>query len=159
MSALPQTIDRRNWTLYQFFNKIFPNKISLITTNPNSPAIIYNDEKCLSCYVHNFELRFTDVPDKGKTIYSINLDDIDNYDVQKILSWFKECEHRKMYKISIVGVSPALYLSGYNFMDKTNKEGKYPVFSRHHPKLYFHEHKALEIVEYLKKEGYIVISC
>lgn len=159
MSASPETIQRRNNLLYSFFNTIFPNKIVLIDYDPNEPSVIYNDEKCLSCYVHNFELRFTDVPDKGKVVYTISLDDIRNYNVQNILEWLKYCEHRKMWKVKFDNMIPELYLSGYNFIDRVKKEGKYPVFSRHHPKVYFQQSKAQEVVDSLRKEGYFVISC
>lgn len=160
MSALPQTMERRNFYLYKFFDKIFPTKITLLDSNPNAPAVIYNEDKCLSCYVHNFELRFTDSPDKGNILYTINLDTPENYDVEKILVWFKDSRHRKMSKIKLTSVpAPVLYLSGYNFKDRANKQGRYPVFSTFHPKLYFSETKANEVASELRQEGYTISIC
>lgn len=155
MEDLSNTIDRRNDALLKFFNKIFPNKIKLITLNPNIPSVIYNDEKCLSCYVHNFELRFTDAPDKGQMIYSIELKNSNTeYDLQKILNWFNNHEHKPMYRIMAEGTKPALFLSGFNYLDRENSKGKYPVFSHCNSRVYFTKEKALQIAQSFLDEGY-----
>jgi len=155
---LEETIARRNNLLQKFFNRIFPNNI-IIIGNPNTPAIVYDNSLCLSCYVHNFELRFTDAPDKGKVIYMVKLQPDQKYDVEQVLNWFKECSHRAMYKVTVNNTTPKLYLSGYNFLDRDNKNGKYPVFSLHHPKVYFTKEKATEVSDSLLLEGYSVTVC
>lgn len=155
---LEEVILRRNNLLQKFFNKIFPNNI-IIIGNPNAPAIVYDNSLCLSCYVHNFELRFTDAPDKGKVIYTVKLQPDQKYDTQEVLKWFKECSHRPMYKIAVNNTKPKLFLSGYNFLDRNNKDGKYPVFSLHHPKVYFTKEKALEIAQSLQVDGYNIEVC
>lgn len=159
MEDLQNTIQRRNRLLENFFNKIFPEKITVLTLNPNAPAVIHDSEICLSCYVHNFELRFTDKPDKGNLVYSIELMPEPKYDVERILDWYSNSEHKKMYKVKLKDSNPPLYLSGYNFRDKVNKRGQHPVFARYNPRIYFHPSKAEEIVRTLYKEGYIVVSC
>lgn len=156
--ALPDNIEKRNKELFKFFNKIFPNKITLLILNQSTPNVIYEDEKCLSCYVFNFELRLTDSPQKEKIICSINLLE-EKYDIDKILFWLEKCQHMKMHKVKLDTAFPPLYLSGYNFTDRENKKNKYPVFSHYNPKLYFQKKKAEEIANQLMEEGYNVRCC
>lgn len=151
-------IIRRNELLYKFFNKIFPNKITVIG-NSNYPAVVYDNDICLSCYPHNFDLRFTDKPEKGKVLFSVKLKEETIYDGNQLLDWFKNIPHHKMYKIFLCNSEPRLFLSGYNFIDRIVKEGKYPVFSIYHPKLYHTSLKAVDIVNTLKSEGYYVEVC
>lgn len=151
-------IIRRNNLLYNFFNKIFPKKIAVIG-NPNYPAVVYDNAICLSCYVHNFDLRFVDKPEKGKVLFTVKLKDEFMYDYNQILDWFKNIPHHTMSKICLCNSAPKLYLSGYNFVDRELKEEKYPVFSHHHPKLYHTSAKAIEIINTLKLEGYSVEVC
>ncbi len=57
------------------------------------------------------------------------------------------------YKVVLVG-SPELFLSGYNFLNKEELLGRYPVFSAHDPKIYFKTEKANEVCLELENEGY-----
>lgn len=155
----PQKIEQRNKWLSKFFKTIFPDKIMVANTLDN-PAIIYNYTTCLSCFVQNFELKFMDRPRDGNKVYSIFLSEtIRDYDVEKILEWFNGCEHRKIFRIKLNSIIPPFYLSGYNFTDRDNKEGKYPVFSRHNPKIYMSRDNAEKVIEPLREENYDVIVC
>lgn len=155
----PEKIIQRNKWLLKFFKTIFPDKIILANTLDN-PAVIYNYITCLSCYVQNIELKFMNKSRNGEMIYSIILSEtVSSYDVEKILNWLKNCEHRKVFKVKLNGTYPLLYLSGYNFIDRDKKEGRYPVFSHHNPKIYMTKENAEKVIEPLRKEDYDVVLC
>lgn len=149
-------IEKRNLLLERFFEKIFPNKTKLITFDINNPSVIYNDEKKLSCYVHNFELRFNDAPDKGNVIYTIKLENENKtkFELDKILDWYKNYEHKHVYRIMMAESKPTVYLSGFNYLKRELAEGKYPVFSVHNPRVFFTREKAQEIASPFLKQGY-----
>ena len=154
----PEDKEKRNRLLEVFFEKIFPQKIKVLTLDPDHPSVIYSDEKCLSCYMHNFELRFTDAPDKGTVIYTIKLESNNKtkFELDKILDWFTNYQHKHMYRIMASGTTPPLYLSGFNYLNREYKEGRYPVFSVHNPRVYFTKEKAEEIASPFLKQGYML---
>lgn len=155
----PEKIIQRNAWLLKFFKTIFPDKIIIANTVDN-PAVIYNYTTCLSCYVQNHELRFMDKSRDGAMVYSIFLSEkVTDYDTEKILDWYTNCEHRKIFKVQLSGTKPALYLSGYNFLDRDKKLGRYPVFSRHNPKIYMSKDNAEKVIPQLREENYDVILC
>lgn len=63
-----------------------------------TPAVIKGDY-CLACYVHNFNLIFTDHYDQGQEIYRVKLQKVFEYDAEPISEWFKTASHRRIYKI------------------------------------------------------------
>lgn len=146
-----QDIEKRNRRLKKFFES--KNIDVKIIGDINKPAVIANNETCLSCYVHNFTLIFTDKPFKGEKLFSVKLTDkistdLDNY----FYEWYENAEHRKMYKIiarlNTDGLGN-LYLTGFNKI-----EGRLvPVFCEHNPRLYFTEEKAEEISERYSTEN------
>jgi hypothetical protein len=149
---LTEIINRRNQRIKDFFN-LCGISIRLLG-NKNAPAMVVEDKYVLNCYVHNFELRFTDNPMQGNLIYTVKLTEKPNFDKNKVLSCISDYEKRVLTKIQLKNTKPILYLSGYNFLDKENKEGKYPVFSSYVPKIYFSEEKAKGVIEELSKDGY-----
>lgn len=155
----PEKILQRNKWVLRFFRTILPDKIILANTLDN-PAIIYDYRTCLSCFVQNFELKFMDKPRDGKKVYSILLSEaIRDYDVEKILEWVNNCEHRHVFKVKLNGATPPVYLSGYNFLDRETQAGKYPVFSRHNPKIYMSKDNAEKVIDSLRADSYDVIIC
>jgi hypothetical protein len=149
---LTEIINRRNQRIKDFFN-LCGISIRLLG-NKNAPAMVVEDKYVLNCYVHNFELRFTDNPMQGNLIYTVKLTEKPNFDKNKVLSCISDYEKRVLTKIQLKNTKPILYLSGYNFLDKENKEGKYPVFSSYVPKIYFSDEKAKDVIEELSKDGY-----
>ena len=149
---LLEVINRRNQRIKDFFN-LCGISIRLLG-NKNAPAMVIDDKFVLNCYVHNFELRFTDNPMQGNLIYTVKLTEKPNFDKNKVLSCINDYEKRVLTKIQLKNTNPILYLSGYNFLNKESKEGKYPVFSSYVPKIYFLEEKAKEIIDELSKDGY-----
>jgi hypothetical protein len=151
---LKDLIERRNKRLDSFFKSLSIEY--KIIGDENNPCIIYEDKYVLNCYVHNFELRFTDLPIKGNVIYKVKLVNNVKFDKNKIMSCINDYPKRSIYKVIIKNSFPELYLSGYNFLNKDEKLGRYPVFSTYHPKMYFSKEKANEIKDSLISEGYSV---
>lgn len=151
---LEKVIAKRNKRLERFFNLLFEGTdIEFrIIGDKNCPAVIVNEEYCLSCYVHNFDLHFTNMPQNGEIVYSVKLQHNQQMDKEKLYQILEETEHRKVYKIEY-GES-GLFLAGYNFLDKENCEGRYPVFSRNHPKIYFDKTYAESIVADYEQQDY-----
>jgi hypothetical protein len=150
--SLDDIIDRRNKRLTDFF-KLCDISVRIIG-DKNSPAIIYQDAYVLNAYVHNFELRFTDNPDNGNVIYTVKLTEKPNFDKNTIQQAILSYPKKSVYTIKLWGTSPTLMLSGYNFLNKEQKLGRYPVFSAYHPKIYFTQEKAEEIMAQLAEDGY-----
>lgn len=152
---LEEIIKRRNLRIKNFF-KICEMSIRLIG-DKNSPAMIINDKYVINAYIHNFELRFTDNPVQGNIIYTVKLTEKPNFDKNKVMSCINDHEKRQLYKIRLNNSKPTLYLSGYNFLNKEESEGRYPVFSSYIPKVYFSEERAKEICTDLSKDGYDLV--
>lgn len=150
--SLEDIIARRNKRLVALF-KLADIPIRIIG-NENSPAIIYNEEKIMNAYVHNFDLNFMDAHYGGKTIYTVRLLDKPKFDRNKILECINNYPSNPVYKVKLIGTSNELFLAGYNFLDKEQGLGRYPVFAGYHAKLYFSDTKALEIAEELNGDGY-----
>lgn len=155
--TLEEVITRRNERLKDLFNLM---GISVrIIGNDNHPAIVYNEKNVLNCYVHNFELRFTDNPYQGNVIYTIKLTEKPIFDKNKVMSCINDYEMRSVTKVYLIvndSQNPRLYLSGYNFLDKKEKLGRYPVFSAYNPKVYFTQENAATVVTELEADGYKV---
>jgi hypothetical protein len=149
-------LERRNSRFLKFFkDNGFPE--TRLIGDPEKPALLYKEQEVLSCYVHNFELRLMDKPFSDNVIEVIKLNTTSKEKMGGILrEWYETYEHRKVYKIRFL--NSTLYLAGYNFLirKKENPEGRYPVFARHHPKVYFSLEKAKEIAEELNKANYPV---
>lgn len=147
-------IERRNKRVEEFFKKL-DLKIKLIGKIDN-PAIVLNNKTVLSCYVHNFYLRFLNKPHNGALLFEHKL--LHNYTltdqhVDLLLDWLKNKEHRECFSIKIKN-SP-LRLSGYNFKNKIKGDvnARYPVFSEFGFKLYFDMEHARQIIEMYSKEN------
>lgn len=142
---LKETIQKRNYRLKKFWEKLgLPVEI---IGDMETPAVIKGDY-CLACYVHNFNLIFTDHYEQGTEVYRIKLQKIQEFEIEPILNWLKTATHRRIFKIKMKE-APELYLVGYNFMEQANDEQvKYPVFGKFSPKVYFTEDYAKDIVNF-----------
>ncbi len=158
-----ESILRRNKALESFFKNVLPNKVIRIIGDKGNPAVVMDFEFVLSCHVVNFNLNFQ-MENKGETIFTVNLDKtILSYNESQISSWISDAKHKKIYRIAIdlekeqgKMQPPTLYLSGWNFRNKLEKEGKYPVFSEYEPKVYFKLETAEQILGELEAESYSV---
>jgi hypothetical protein len=142
---LKDTIQKRNFRLQKFWEKL-GLEVEIIG-DMETPAVIKGDY-CLACYVHNFNLIFTDHFDQGNEVYRVKLQNIQEFEIEPILNWLKTATHRRVYKIKMKQ-SPELFLVGYNFKSKSSMENdKYPVYGKHGAKVYFTEDYAKEILDF-----------
>lgn len=149
-----ETITKRNKLLVKLF-KLIGLPIRVIG-DETYPDLIYNEEVVLNTIVNNFELNFTDAPKSKNILYTVKLNDNPRFDKNKILSCISDYPSRAIFKVAIK-TTPTLYLSGYNFLNKEEKQGRYPVFSSYNPKIYFTDDKAKEIINELIQDGYEAI--
>jgi hypothetical protein len=156
--SLQKVIKRRNDRLINFFKNAIPKEIGevKIIGDENCPAVILNDEYCLSCYVHNFDLRLISKDKDGEILMNIKLKKELIYDKESFWNWLFKAEHKKVFRIKISQTPNILYLCGWNYLDKKNSKGKYPVFSKFNPKLYFNEKVCEDVAKNLTDEGYLV---
>lgn len=137
---------RRNHYLVQFFSRI-KEDIHLIN-NPEDPDIVMNKRFAISAYVHNFHLRFTDKIYDGNVIQGFKLSGTNYIKQKEFDALLKQMEVIKLLRLKYKDTN--LYLSGYNFQNRIELEGKYPVFSRHDYKLYFKRERAGSVIEQFK---------
>ncbi len=162
-----EVIERRNWLLLEFFKKMLPDHAIRIVGDKNKPAVVMDFEEILPCYVSNFELRLLDRNDGGEVVFTIALTKTlvqpgTPVNQQPVFEkWMRESTRKQVFRVALsletmFESQPTLFLSGWNFRNKMEKQGKYPVFSEYEPKVYFTEQKAVEVLDDLKKDGYMV---
>lgn len=149
----PEFVGKRNKRLEQFFlQNGFDYSQIRIVGNENVPAVLYQDTYILPCYVHNFELRWTDKQYDGNIIKTFKLTH-EVPDVRdEIINLINTGDLKKVFKV--MSTTSNLYLIGWNYIDKDTKSIKFPVFGRYTPKVYYKEDKAESIAEELQKQGY-----
>jgi hypothetical protein len=147
-----KVVKRRNDKLKKLFAENGFN-IRLIG-DPQKPAIVMNEDILLSAFVKNFYLHFTKEPFSDEIVNTIKLYYQVTINKNELEQTIDACEHRKVYKIKLANVEPELYLVGYNFLDKDNEVGRFPVFGPHKPKVYFKEEFAVKRANEISKEGY-----
>jgi hypothetical protein len=149
---LSKVISKRNRRLAELFKTMeLPVKI---IGDEHMPVCLYDEKFILNCYVHNFELRFMSEPIGGECIYTIKLMEVPKFDKNRVLECINNYPVRYVSKVSLKNTNPKLYLTGYNYLNKEDGLGRYPVFSAYSPKIYFSEQKAKEIADELKNDGY-----
>ena len=149
----PEFVGKRNKRLEQFFrtNGYGHHDIRIIG-NENCPAVLYQDEFILPCYVHNFELRWTDKQYEGNITKTYKLTSEAPEVKAELDELIRNGDLKKIHKIG--STNSNLYLIGWNYLDKENKAIKFPVFGRYTPKVYHTIEKANEVVEDLQMQGY-----
>ncbi len=151
----------RNAFLKKYFERFFPNNNIRIVGDINKPNVVIDFEYSLACYCKNFDLMFLDKVDQGNVLFTVKLNNSYIYDISKINNWLQNSQHKKLFKVALKISSdqseqPTLFVSGWNYLDKENKTGKYPVFSEYEPKVYFTQEKAKEIARELTENNYQV---
>jgi len=155
--------NKRNTMLLRFFKKLFPKNDIRIMGDENSPAVVIDHEFILSCYVSNYKLRFTNKNYKGDILLELSLNNdfskLTPQQIEQLNNWYTQSQHRKISRIYLESenTQAPLYLVGWNFRNKTLKEGRYPVFGEYEPKVYFKKEKAVEVQTELIQMGYNVI--
>jgi len=140
-----QDIKRRNDLLAKYFkSKSLDFKI---IGDMNTPAVVdLSMNVCLSCYVHNFYLIFTDKPYDGEELFRVKLSPtIDTSMDNEFRVWYRDFEHRTIYRI-IAKLNTSglgyLFLTGFHKREDGNLN---PVFCEVNAKIYFTKEKAEEI--------------
>lgn len=148
--SLEELVLRRNKRLLSFF---ISNGFNVrIVGDEQKPAVILDETSVLSCYVKNFDLFFTKAPFSDEIVRQFKLKhdpDVTSLDIQEAIDM---CQHRPVYKIRLKGTS--LYLTGYNYLNSEDGVGRYPVFAKHKPKVYFDAEYAEKLVVSLTEEEY-----
>ena len=148
--TLEDMVLRRNKRLLNLFTL---NGINVrLVGDEHKPAIIRDESTVLSCYVKNFDLHFTREPFSDEIVKSIKLKQEPEITSHELYQLIDMCTHRPVYKIKL-GASD-LFLVGYNYLNSEDAVGRYPVFARHKPKVYFDYQYACEVAESLVSEGY-----
>jgi hypothetical protein len=138
---LKLTIEKRNKRLAAFFHHLGLD-IDLIG-DMETPAVV-KEGYCLSCYVHNFNLIFTDHYNQGQELYRTKLQKDQETDIPLITEWLKTATHRKVFRIRMR--EQELYVVGYNFQGEVDSSDKFPVFGKYAPKIFFTEDYAHDLI-------------
>ena len=150
--SLEEMVTRRNKRLKSLFSR---NGINIrLVGDENKPAVIRDEAVVLSCYVKNFNLHFTKEPFSDEIVKTIKLKqdpDINKYELIEVL---EVCKHRPVYKLKLAGTD--LFLVGYNYLNSEDAVGRYPVFAKHKPKVYFDFEYAQSVAENLRSDGYTI---
>ena len=150
-APLSDVIIRRNERLEKLFKEC---KVPIrIIGDPQKPVFVYDEVAILSMYVTNFDLHFLLAPDDGE-IARIKIRKHHGLDHDKFMNIITKCEHKAVIKVRYK--CKDLCLSGYNFLDRVNSSGRYPVFARYGHKVYFSRKYADELVAELNAENYEV---
>lgn len=148
--SLEELVIRRNRRLLSFF---ISNGFNVrIVGDEQKPAIILDESSVLSCYVKNFDLFFTRAPFSDEVVRQFKLKhdpEVSSLEIQEAIDM---CQHRPVYKIRLKNTE--LFLTGYNYLNSEDGVGRYPVFARHRPKVYFDMEYAQKLVQNLIEENY-----
>ncbi len=148
--SLEELVIRRNKRLLNFF---ISNGFNVrIVGDEQKPAIILDETSVLSCYVKNFDLFFTKAPFSDEIVRQFKLKHDPEVTPAEIQEVIEICQHRPVYKIRISDTD--LYLTGYNYLNSEDGVGRYPVFAKHRPKVYFDLEYATKLAQSLNEEDY-----
>lgn len=149
---LEKLVARRNKRLITIFTS---NGVNVrLVGNPEKPAVIMDESTLLSCYVKNFDLHFTKEPFSDEIVKTVKLKhepDVTKFEIEEVIEM---CKHRPVYKVGLR--NSELYLVGYNYLNPEDSVGRYPVFAKHKPKIYFDKEYAEGVVQNLQIDGYDV---
>ena len=150
--SLEEMVVRRNKRLKSLFSR---NGISIrLVGDENKPAVIQDEAVVLSCYVKNFDLHFTKEPFSDEIVKTIKLKqepDITKYELFEVMQL---CKHRPVFKLKLTGTD--LFLVGYNYLNSEDAVGRYPVFAKHKPKVYFDFEYAQSVADNLRSDNYSI---
>jgi len=148
--TLEEMVARRNKRLKNLFSR---NDVNVrLVGDDQKPAVIMDESVVLSCYVKNFDLHFTQEPFSDEIVKTVKLKhdpEITRLELQEVI---ESCKHRPVYRIVLK--STELYLVGYNYLNSEDSVGRYPVFAKHKPKVYFDKSYAEKVATNLTDEGY-----
>jgi len=148
--TLEEIVARRNKRILKLFTMHGYN-IRLVG-DAQKPSVVLNDMAVLSCYVKNFDLHFTKEPFSDEIVKSFKLNsdsEVSNLELQEAIEL---STHRPVYKIRLTGTE--MFLVGYNYLNSEESVGRYPVFAKHKPKVYFDREFVVKLADSLRDEKY-----
>jgi len=148
--TMEEMVARRNKWLLRFFT--MHGYDVRIVGDAQKPAVVLNDMAVLSCYVKNFDLHFTKEPFSDEIVKSFKLKSEMEASKHELQEAIELSTHRPAYKIKLT--STDMFLVGYNYLNSEQSLGRYPVFAKYNPKVYFDKEYAVKLAESLKQEGY-----
>jgi hypothetical protein len=148
--SLEEMVERRNKRLKLFFTV---NQINVrLVGDPQKPAIIRDEQEVLSCFVKNFDLHFTKEPFSDEIVRTVKLKSTPELNRREIEEILDACSHRPVYRLKLK--NSELFLVGYNYLNSEDSVGRYPVFARHKPKVYFDKEYAEKVAGTLSEDDY-----
>jgi hypothetical protein len=148
--SLTEMVERRNKRLLKLFTGYGYN-VRLVG-DEQKPAVVLDEMIVLSCFVKNFDLYFTREPFSDDIVKQIKLKHDTEISQLELQEAIELSTHRVVSKIQLTGTD--LFLVGYNYLNSEDAIGRYPVFAKHKPKIYFDKDHAVNLVEGLKSDGY-----
>lgn len=150
--TLEEMVARRNKRLKNLFSR---NDVNVrLVGDDQKPAVIMDESVVLSCYVKNFDLHFTLEPFSDEIVKTVKLKhdpEITRLELQEVI---ESCKHRPVFRVLLQGTD--LFLVGYNYLNSEDSVGRYPVFAKHKPKVYFDKSYAEKVAVNLADEGYTI---
>jgi len=150
--SLEDIVARRNKRLLRLFTQ-HGYDVRLVG-DLQKPAVVLNEMAVLSCYVKNFDLHFTKEPFSSEIVKSFKLKDDCDVSSLELQEAIELSTHRPVYKIKLTGTD--MYLVGYNYLNSEDAIGRFPVFAKYKPKVYFDKEYAVKLADSLINEKYSV---
>jgi hypothetical protein len=150
--TIDEMVARRNKRILRLFTMHGYN-IRLIG-DAQKPSVVLDEMAVLSCYVQNFDLHFTKEPFSDEIVKSFKLTSDNEISKLELQEAIELSSHRPVYKIKLTGTE--MFLVGYNYLNSEAGLGRYPVFAKHHPKVYFDKEYALKLAESLRNDNYSI---
>lgn len=150
--TLEEMVERRNKRLLRFFTS-HGYDVRLVG-DAQKPAVVLNEMAVLSCYVRNFDLHFTKEPFSDEIVKSFKLKNEIEASKHELQEAIELSTHRQVYKIKLTGSD--MFLVGYNYLNSEDAIGRYPVFAKHKPKVYFDKEYAVKLAESLANDKYSI---
>lgn len=147
---LEEMVTRRNkWLLRLFTNNGFNVRL---VGDVQKPAVVLDELIVLSCYVKNFDLHFTKEPYSEEIVKTFKLKSEPETTKLELQEAIELSMHRPVYKVKMADMD--MFLVGYNYLNSDDSTGRYPVFAKHKPKVFFDKDYAVRLAESLIQEGY-----
>ena len=147
---LTNTIQKRNRRLQAFFSA--KNLDVRLHGDAQNPLMVLCGCVGLSSYVHNFDLRMLDKPNQGDVMKIYKLTEIIQGTREEVVEWIQQYPQMPLFRIQ--HKDSKLFLCGFNFVDREQKLGRYPVFAREDYHIYKQREAAEDILNMLKEDGY-----
>ena len=148
--TLEEVIARRNKQILRLFT-MHGYEVRLVGDD-QKPSVVLNEMVVLSCYAKNFDLHFTKEPFSSEIVKSFKLKDDSDVSDLELQEAIELSTHRPVYKIKLTGTD--MFLVGYNYLNSEDGIGRYPVFAKHKPKVYFDREYAAKLAEGLSNDKY-----